>query len=334
MKEVVASPAGARNRGVGGPSLAFARDDLETLRQGILAGHQGKIQAVDPAFGGPLYALGADLFPPAGMIGYDQQIVEFAREQTRVASLIPTRPAETPVVTFFRGSAGATAAAVAPGGLKPDSGAQWESVTLPVRKIATKCYVQHEVMQDYVDAITVIGSELVNGIIHEENAQLLSGDGAGDNLEGILQTSGIGSISLNPGELEAEALHRGMTRVRTVGFREPDGVILHPNDLEAVMFAKAVDAGLYLAGGPLEASPRELWGTRVVVTTDIPQGTALVGNFTEGARLYVRMPVAVFLNAFGSPRADYNEALLISEERIALAVTRPANFCAIDLNPS
>ena len=70
---------------------------------------------------------------------------------------------------------------------------------------------------------------------------------------------------------------------------------------------------------------------RLVPTTKITLNTALMGNFAEAARLYVRQSPVVELAPLGGGTIEFiaNQTLARCEERLALAVPRPTSLISI-----
>jgi HK97 family phage major capsid protein len=79
----------------------------------------------------------------------------------------------------------------------------------------------------------------------------------------------------------------------------------------------------------LSAGTDTLWGLRVVVTPAIAQGTALVGAFQLSAQVLRREGMRV--EATNSNEDDFlkNLVAIRVEERLGLAVYRPAGFGTI-----
>src|SRR5690606_40251000 len=106
----------------------------------------------------------------------------------------------------------------------------------------------------------VIEGQLANGVERRLEAQVVAGDGDGQNLTGILETDGIGTISRDlssPGESRLEAIHRGITAIRLGLFGEPDAIGIHPTDYEQVIFEKGAD-GHYLLGPASRSEERRV----------------------------------------------------------------------------
>ena len=72
-------------------------------------------------------------------------------------------------------------------------------------------------------------------------------------------------------------------------------------------------------------------GVPVVVTTAVGVGTALVGNFSEGARLYRRGGLTVEASNSHSDYWVRNLVSLRAESRQGLAIFRPQAFTTVTL---
>jgi len=96
--------------------------------------------------------------------------------------------------------------------------------------------------------------------------------------------------------------------------------------------ATAKDAdGRYIVSDPAAPGPESLFGMRVVATTKITLNTALVGNFAEAARIYVRQSPVVEVAPLGGGTVEFiaNQTLARAEERLALAVPRPTSLISV-----
>ena len=309
----------SKGQDLGMPALDFSGAQVKDLHTAAQNGFYFKasIDSTDA----PMSAVGQYRMTP----------FEFLREKARVASLIPTETTQAPTVFYFRGSAAASAAAaVAEGAAKPESSPEWAQVSAPVRKLAHFVRVNDEVLQDFTNFSEVIGQELLAGLIDAENAQLLTGSGVAPNLTGLLTTSGIltrarGSDS----NLDAVAKAKADLRVGA-SYTEPDAIVIHPTNLMSIQTAKDGD-GRYLTNDPAATGPEMLFGMKVVATTKMTLNTALIGNFKEAARIYLRMQPTVDVAPLGGGTTEFiaNQTLVRCEERLALAVPRPTSLCAI-----
>jgi HK97 family phage major capsid protein len=84
-----------------------------------------------------------------------------------------------------------------------------------------------------------------------------------------------------------DAILEAMTMVRVAG-GVPNVILINPYDWATLATTRAVaGTGAYFSGGPYTAPLTGLWGGLTEVQTPvIPESTALVGDFTRGARLF------------------------------------------------
>ena len=131
------------------------------------------------------------------------------------------------------------------------------------------------------------------------------------------------------------ALYAAITKIRVNALVEPDGIVMHPNNWQALRLAKDT-AGQYLGGGPMIGAVRQqamagetAWGLPVVVTSRIAANTALVGAFGTMAQVFYRGGLTVEASNSHASFFQSNLTALRAERRLALAVYRPPAFHAI-----
>lgn len=251
------------------------------------------------------------------------------REPTRVAALLATQAVTTPQVTYYAQTGVADqAATVAEGAEKPESTPGWEPVTVPIRKLAHFTEVSTEALDDFASFASIIEAEMRTGLINLENDQVLNGNGSGTNIRGMLQTSGILSVAPAGPEAHYRTLRRAIRLLRAgTSFTQPDAIVMHPADAEIFDLTNSDDEGLRAVTSISEAGTTTAWGATIVVTTQIAEGTALVGNMAEAAVVFQRQAPRVMLDPYS--RSDRNLVRVIVEERIGLGVVRPSALCAV-----
>jgi HK97 family phage major capsid protein len=258
------------------------------------------------------------------------------RQRLTIRNLLAQGTTVMNSVPYIRETSFSNAATtVAESGLKPEATFALEDVFAPVKKIAVTSKVSDEMWADFPGLRSYVDNRLrlMNGITEED--QLLNGNGSGSNLTGILQTSGIQTEALGV-NTRADAIYRAMTKIRSVGFFEPDGIVIHPNDWQDIRLAKD-GANQYFGGGPFTGAygngggiaPDMLWNLPVVVTTAISEGTALVGAFRFGAQIFDRQGVTVDMSNQNEDDFVTNRMTIRVEQRLALAVYRPLAFCTV-----
>jgi HK97 family phage major capsid protein len=267
----------------------------------------------------------------------------------RVRELFPTRTTNAAIVEYFR-MTGFTNNAQAVGERstdgtvfveKPQSTFTFVGEQAPVRTLAHWEAAHRNVLADEPQLRSIIDNELMYGLRLQEDAQILNGAGTGENLTGVLQTTGIQTYSWSAGatapvaDTKADAIRRAAT-LSFLAYYEPTGVVMHPNDWEDIELTKATD-GQYLVAisVALGGEPR-VWRIPVVETPAIAEGTALVGAFGTGAQLYDREQANIRVSEQHSDFFVRNAIVILAEQRLALAVKRPEAFTKItfDAAPS
>ena len=169
-----------------------------------------------------------------------------------------------------------------------------------------------------------------------EESQLLNGDGADNNVNGLLhrqiQTIAKGTDS------DADRIFSGRKLIANATGFAPDGIVINPTDYEALRLSKDSNgqyfgggffAGQYGNGGVMQDPP--LWGIRTVVTEAIPVGTALIGAFTAGGKVLRKGGLRVEST---NSHADFftNDKVAIRlRERLTLQVKYPKAFVKVEL---
>ncbi len=218
-------------------------------------------------------------------------------------------------------------------GTKPESALGLEVVATNVRTLAHWIPATNRALADAGQIRALIDTFLRDGLREEEEDQLLTGDGTGENLTGILNTAGIQTTAV-AGTAAArfmDAVLAGIRLVQWTGGRAPNGIVAHPNDWFSDSFLTAKDAdGRYLIGDPGAAAGQNqrLWGLPVAVTPAITEGTALVGDF-RFAVLWDREQTTIATSSDVNDFFIRNMVAIRAEERLAFGVLDPQSFCTV-----
>lgn len=266
------------------------------------------------------------------------------RRPLTIRDLISVRRTGSDTVEYVRQTAHTNAAAVVPeaqsaapidgttvtpviGGLKPEGSWAFERVSTSVKTIAEWVPVTKRALADAAQLEDLIRDELSKDIAEREEEQILAGDGVGENITGILSTSGIQSQAFDTDIFVS--VRKAITKARTVGRVVPNAVLMNPLDVETVDLARE-DGGRFYGAGPFSMGPRTLWSLPIVESETISAGTAVVGDFSK-AVLWDREDTTV---TFSDSHADFfirNLVAVLAEERVAFGVTRPAAFVQTDV---
>nr|WP_314585534.1 phage major capsid protein [uncultured Pseudomonas sp.]BDD46422.1 hypothetical protein 7 [Moraxellaceae bacterium] len=155
-----------------------------------------------------------------------------------------------------------SAAPVAEGNLKPESQITFTKETANVRTIAHWIQASRQIMDDAPLLESYVNNRLLFGLALAEEAQLLNGDGTGENLVGINKVATAYDTSLNVAlDNKADQIAHAVFQVTESEF-EASGIILNPRDWHAIALLKD-DMGRYIFGGPsaLRAPRRLVWAT-------------------------------------------------------------------------
>ncbi|WNM69455.1 major capsid protein [Arthrobacter phage Ruchi] len=221
---------------------------------------------------------------------------------------------------------GGTATAVT-GGYKPEGAWAFERKTATVKTIAEWVPATKRALADAGQLQGLINDELRKDVAEAEEIQIMTGDGEGENLPGILSTSGIQSQAFDSDLFTTS--RKAITKARTVGRVVPNAFAFNPEDVERIDLARENGAtGKFLGAGPFSMGPRTLWGVPVVETEAVAAGEGLLADFTK-AVLWDREQTTVTMT---DSHADFfirNMVAVLAEERVAFGVTRPAAFVKI-----
>ncbi|PRB08610.1 phage major capsid protein [Microbacterium sp. MYb72] len=259
----------------------------------------------------------------------ESDTVEYVRQTTQLSSAAPVPEATSAAAPTAPGTAGALVLN-AGGGYKPEGSMAFEKVTATVKTIAEWVPATKRGLADASQLRGLIDDELRADLAEEEEDQILNGSGSGENLTGILQTSGIQTQAWTDDLLTT--IRKAKTKTRTVGRVAANGIVLNPEDAERLDLLRPTGGdGQFYGPGPFAgAGVHTVWGLPIVESEAIAAGTGLVGDYTK-AVLWDREQASITAT---DSHADFfirNLVAILGEERVAFGVTRPKAFVSVDL---
>lgn len=268
-------------------------------------------------------------------------VVDMLFPQINVLDLIPRATTESDAIEYIRQTtqtlnvsfvAEATGSALTgTDGRKPESSLGYTNVTAYVRTAATWIPVTNRLLADAPAIRGVINQQLLMGLTQAIEAMVISGDGTGENLLGILQTPGIQTMARGTFN-EVDAIFHARTLVRTGSRLAPTGVVMHPVDYEQVRLlrenAASATLGQYLMAPPTVAGVPTVFGMPIVESENIAPNTVLVGNFSQGSQLFDREQSAIRVGLINDQLVR-NQQTILAESRLAFVVWRPSAFVAV-----
>lgn len=276
----------------------------------------------------------------AGLVApqYDPVIQDAPRQNLVIRDLIPSTPVTGNAFTYYKELLHTLAAGmVAEGGAKPQSNVTFEQVTDTIKKIAVWMPITDEALDDVPQLYSYIQELLRYDLKLAEEAQILKGDGTGQNLNGIMTQATAFDAALNAaGDTAIDTIRRAIYQVRKQSKRAADAVVMSDLDWMNIELQKDGENRYLFANLQGLVTP-VLWGRPVVASDSMDEGTPaagedpatggefLVGSFAQGARIYDRMAFTVKV---GMINDDFikNQRVILVEERIGLAVRRANAF--------
>lgn len=216
------------------------------------------------------------------------------------------------------------AAPVAEGTTKPYSNYGWSRVTTNVRTLAHLAKLTRQAVDDAPRLQAEVDAEMRYGLALAEDAQILLGDGTGENLYGLLPqaTAYVLPTGATAPTTSIDKVRAAMLQV-VLNYYSPEATVLNPIDWFNMETSKD-GQGRYIFANPLGLASPTLWGKPVVPTTSMTAGSFLTGAFKLAATLYDRMTVEVLISSENSDDFEKNLLTMRAEERLALAVKRAA----------
>jgi hypothetical protein len=249
-------------------------------------------------------------------------------------SMVPRIPTDEEIIEYvsessFTNSAAMVAEATATtgtSGTKPQSTMAFTVATSTVRDMAHWMAVTNKMLRNKAAIRGLITERLVLGLDIVLEAQVVSGDGTGQNLTGILnagiQVQGKGSDNT------CDAIHKALTKCRVTGLINPNVILMHPNDWQEVRLLRVSGTtGEYLYGPPAIQGPQTMWGLPVTLTQSLAEGTALVGDMNQ-VTLFDRMRTIIRTGLIND-QLTRNMQTILAELAVTLVTWRPDAFCKV-----
>jgi HK97 family phage major capsid protein len=252
--------------------------------------------------------------------------VEYARVTGFTNAAAPVAEATTAAGATAPEAAGALVLP-AGSGVKPESSMVLEKVITNVKTIAHWIPATKRALSDASQIRTLIDNFLEYGLEEELEDQIITGDGTGENFEGILDVSGTQAQAWDTSIFVTA--RKAKRKVRTVGRATASAYLLNPEDNERIDLALDGNQRFY-GNGPFGIGPDVLWGLPRVESEAVPVGTGIVGDFRQ-AVLWDREQSGIQVS---DSHADFfirNLVAILAEMRAAFGILRPKAFVIMDL---
>lgn len=211
--------------------------------------------------------------------------------------------------------------------LKPSSEILFEFKINPVVTLAHGIPAAKQILEDADRLQAFIDNKMFEGLKVTEDYHILYGSGGDTELTGIMKDPAINSIlwsAMPTDSTKVDTIRRAMTLARLAHY-PATGVTLHPTDWEDIEVAKGSDKHYLYTSMATPRGPM-VWALPVAETTAIKEGESLVGAFGLGAQLHDRMDATIQSFDQHKDFAARNMIYMLSEERLALEISRPQAF--------
>lgn len=224
------------------------------------------------------------------------------------------------------------AAFVAEGAQKPFGSTNFELKTGTVRTIAHLARISKQLLADGPALAAYINQRIVYGVDLRVEDQLVSGDGSGQKLSGILTTGNYTAHEATKAALGGgsnitlfDLILYAKSKVEQAFFR-PNVILLNPMDWTMLQMVKN-SSGDYYLGHPASVAPKYLWGLPVWTTPAIAQNKFLVGDFNQAATLWTRQGMTVEAFEQDQDNVQKNLVTIRAERRLGFGIERPSALC-------
>lgn len=322
----------ADNDNYGVPADALARKLVESAAFKALNGGRarGRAMVESAAITSANTTVGAGRSLGTSLVPADRRpsIVTPAQREFAVRDLIAGGNTGAGSIEFVQ-ETGFTnnAAPVAETTQKPYSDLTFNLKTAPVRTIAHLFKLSKQMLDDAAGLVAYVDLRGTTGLKLVEENQLLFGDGTGQNILGLIPQATVFDNALRKaGDTRIDTIRHAILQVRRAEYRAT-GIIMHPDDLEALELTKDA-GGNYIIADPTNGGEGRVWRLPIVDTTAMPAGKFLTGAFGTAAQVFDRQQVTFELSTENADDFEKNMATARIEERVALAVYRPESFVA------
>ena len=194
-----------------------------------------------------------------------------------------------------------------------------------VETIGVSIPVSDEQLADEPRARSYLNNRLPTAVRRRIDGQILNGDGATPNIQGILGKAGLLTVVKVAADHVSDTLYKAMTKIEVDGLSFASHVVIHPTDWQGVRLMQDADKR-YIWGHPSMPGPEMVWGVPVVKSQQIVVNTALVGGFTEHTELVERQGIELALGYVASQFRAGMQTIRCGM-RVVLVIYRIKAFC-------
>lgn len=155
---------------------------------------------------------------------------------------------------------------------------------VPIRKVGVTIPVTDEQLEDVGSVQDYLTQRLGFMLRQRLESQVLSGAGTGNLIKGLTAFSGV-LTQAKGSDNGYDAIYKAITKIRAQGYTEPNLLVIHPTDWQAMRIAQN-SVGSYIWDNPAVGGAQTMYGLPVIVSTVTAQGTAVLMDTNFASVVY------------------------------------------------
>lgn len=195
-------------------------------------------------------------------------------------------------------------------------------VTVSLKKVTEYIKESDEYVEDYAFLASAVNGRLLYALGLTEQNELVAD---------LLGTSGIQTDNTSwttdtKADALADVIFGALMDVQEQSGFAADAIVMNPATWQVLRLGKDSNNQYYGGGYFADGQGKQLWGVPVVVTTAVTNSQIIVGAFKTCGSVVQKGGVAVEMTNSNEDDFKRNLMMIRAEERLALAVRRPAGF--------
>ena len=239
---------------------------------------------------------------------------EFTRENAFTNAAAPQRNADSPTLSAIENVT------------KAESAITFTLATTPVVTLAHFIPVSKQVIADSPQLEAYVNSRLLYGLQLKEETQILLGDNASGEYNGVQTQATAYTVESPQLTNEIDIIRDAITQAQVAEY-SPNFIVLNPADWDSIQRRKVGSSDdRYVYGDPnMSWLATPLWGLTPVITNSQTSGKFLLGD-SQGCMVFDRQQSAVEISFEDSTNFQKNMATIRAELRGCVAVFRTEAF--------
>lgn len=259
-----------------------------------------------------------------GVVAAEQVISDIKFDPSRrvhIRQLIPNGSTDAQTIRYPKESAYDNGAATAAqGATLGQSDFDLTASSVNMEKLGTFMRITDEMLNDTPQLLSYLSARVPEKILSLEDAQILNGDGASPNLDGLFTdgsafaaggfAAGIESAN------EYDVLVVALNQLALANY-SADTILVNPTDLHKIALLKNT-ANDYLRQQIYSGLQPSIMGVPVTASTAVSAGSFLVGNLAVATQLWIRENLAIEFSREDSTNFRDGFVTVKASERVAL----------------